>query len=359
MSRIDPLLVAVMVTIVAVGLVMVTSASVAIAERQSGGPTFYLLRQLAYCGAALVVVALVLRVPSTIWQRLGPLLLLFSLFLLLILFIPGLGRTVNGSTRWLMLGSINFQASELTKLAVVIYLAGYLVRRQREVRRHMKYFLRPMFLITFIGLIILVEPDFGAMVVILSTAMGMMFIGGVRLLHFLSLALLAMGGALLLAISNPYRMSRISGFLDPWQDPFNSGFQLTQALIAFGRGEWFGVGLGNSVQKLFYLPEAHTDFVYAVMAEELGMVGAVVLILLFVVLIQRIFRIGRQAEIRGELFSAYSCYGIAIWLAVQAFVNMGVNMGLLPTKGLTLPLVSYGGSSMVISCMALAIVLRI
>jgi cell division protein FtsW len=207
--------------------------------------------------------------------------------------------------------------------------------------------------------LLLAEPDFGATVVLMATALGMMFLGGVRLWLFGVLVSMALGAMALLAISSPYRMERLTAFLNPWADPFNSGFQLTQALIAFGRGEWFGVGLGASVQKLFYLPEAHTDFVYAVLAEELGTIGASAVVLLFVLLIARIFRIGRNAAMAGLGFGAHLCYGVALWFAVQVFINMGVNMGLLPTKGLTLPLMSYGGSSIVVMCVAIALVLRV
>ncbi|MBF0220564.1 MAG: putative lipid II flippase FtsW [Gammaproteobacteria bacterium] len=345
-------------TIIAFGLIMVASASVGVAENRHADPSFFLLRQSLYTLLSIVIAYAALRLPTQFWGRIAPLLLLLTLVLLLAILIPGIGHKVNGSTRWISLGFFNFQISEMAKFAMVIYLAGYMVRHQPRLVRF-RYFLRPIILVFLFALVLLLEPDFGAAVVILATSLGMLFIGGVKLLHFIGLLLLALGSAALLAISSPYRMQRLTAFLDPWQDPFNSGFQLTQALIAFGRGEWWGVGLGSSVQKLFYLPEAHTDFVFAVMAEELGMMGAVALIILFALLIYRIFHIGYLAESRGAHFGAYSSYGIAIWIAIQAFVNMGVNMGLLPTKGLTLPLVSYGGSSMVFTCVAIALVLRL
>jgi cell division protein FtsW len=341
------------------GLVMIASASVGIAERQLGEPGYYFIRQLLYVGAGLTLSWVAWRIPLTVWERLGPVLIIISLLLLFALFVPGLGRTVNGSTRWLLLGPFNLQVSELVKFTMVVYLAGYLMRRGEEVRTTVGGFLKPMGLVLIFAVLLLRQPDFGATVVLMATALGMMFLGGVRLWLFGVLVAMALGSMAALAITSPYRMERLTAFLNPWADPFNSGFQLTQALIAFGRGEWFGVGLGESVQKLFYLPEAHTDFVYAVLAEELGTVGASGVVLLFVVLIARILRIGRDAAEAGLGFGSHLCSGIALWFAMQAFINMGVNMGLLPTKGLTLPLMSYGGSSIVVVCVAIALVLRV
>lgn len=348
-----------MLTLLGLGLVMLASASVSIADRLHDDPGYYLVRQFFYVGLGLMAALIAWQLPLAFWEKMGPVLMLVSGVLLIALFIPGLGRTVNGSTRWLMLGPFNLQVSELAKLTMIIYIAGYLVRRGEEVRNHIMGFLKPMALVLLFGILLLAQPDFGAAVVLGATVLGMMFLGGVQLWLFGVLLLGAGGSLLLLAITSPYRMERLTAFLNPWADPFNSGFQLTQALIAFGRGEWFGVGLGASVQKLFYLPEAHTDFVYAVLVEELGMVGGSVVVLLFVVLVSRIFRIGKQAADAGMSFAAYLCYGIGIWFALQAFINMGVNMGLLPTKGLTLPLMSYGGSSMLVMCVALALVQRV
>jgi cell division protein FtsW len=356
---IDWTLLATALVLLGVGLVMIASASVGIAERQTGDASYYLTRQLLFVGMGLSVAWVAWCVPLSVWERLGPMLIIASLLLLAALFIPGLGRTVNGSTRWLLLGPFNLQVSELVKLSMIIYLAGYLMRRGDAVRTSVGGFLKPMGLVMAYAVLLLAEPDFGATVVLMATALGMMFLGGVRLWLFGVLVSMALGAMALLAISSPYRMERLTAFLNPWADPFNSGFQLTQALIAFGRGEWFGVGLGASVQKLFYLPEAHTDFVYAVLAEELGTIGASAVVLLFVLLIARIFRIGRNAAMAGLGFGAHLCYGVALWFAVQVFINMGVNMGLLPTKGLTLPLMSYGGSSIVVMCVAIALVLRV
>lgn len=343
--------------LLAVGLIMVTSASVSIADRQMADPLFYFWRQSAFVAIGLLAGFAVLNVRLVYWERLGPWLLLLGLSLLVVVLF--LGREINGSVRWLSLGPMNFQPSELVKLFVVIYLAGYLVRRGDEVRESVKGFLKPMALVGLIGILLLLEPDFGAAAVITATVLGMMFLGGVRLWQFGVLFLGMSGLAAVVAISSPYRLARLTSFVNPWADPFNSGFQLTQALIAFGRGEWLGVGLGGSIQKLFYLPEAHTDFLFAVLGEELGLLGVVVVIGLFALIVWRAFVAGQSAAQAGDRFAAYAAYGIGMWLGLQAFINLGVNMGVLPTKGLTLPLMSYGGSSIVMSCVAVALLLRI
>ena len=287
-----------------------------------------------------------------------PLLVLGAALLVMVL-IPGVGRQVNGSTRWLPFGIFNLQASELVKLFVIVYLAGYLVRRGDEVRNSIKGFLKPLAILALLSLLLLMEPDFGSTAVMFATALGMMFLGGVRLWEFFALLGVVVAAMAGLALSSPYRLERLTTFLNPWADPFDSGFQLTQALIAFGRGEWFGVGLGSGIQKLFYLPEAHTDFVFAVIAEELGMVGAMTVLLLFACVIWRAFLIARRAERLDKPFAAYIAYGIGLWIGIQSFINLGVNMGVLPTKGLTLPLMSYGGSSIIAMCMAIALLLRV
>ena len=345
--------------LLALGLVMVSSASITIAERELNQPFYFLLRQTAYVGVGLLLGAAVLRIRLVYWEKLGPLLLIFGMTLLVLVLIPGIGKQVNGSIRWLGFGPINLQPSELIKLFVVVYLAGYLVRRGEAVSSSAHAFFKPMGILAVIALLLLMEPDFGATVVILTTTLGMMFLGGVRLWQFGMLIAFASVAMAVLALSSPYRLQRLSTFLNPWADPFNSGFQLTQALIAFGRGEWFGVGLGGSIQKLFYLPEAHTDFLFAVLAEELGLFGAVTVIALFALLIWRAFSIGRVAEQAGNRFAAMLAYGLGMWIALQAFINIGVNMGVLPTKGLTLPLMSYGGSSIVASCIAIALLMRV
>lgn len=341
------------------GLIMVGSASLDIAERQYGQPLHFLMRQSAYAALSLLLGYLALRVSLATWARASVPLLFLGMGLLVLVLVPGIGREVNGSARWLPLGAFNLQPSELMKLFMVLYLAGYLVRRGEEVRSAVRGFAKPMLVLALVCLLLLLEPDFGAAAVLMATAMGLLFLGGVRLWQFGALILAVVVVLAGLAISSPYRMERITAFLDPWADPFASGFQLTQALIAFGRGEWFGVGLGNGVQKLFYLPEAHTDFLYAVLAEELGLAGALLVVALFAVIVWRAFLIARRAERAGQGFAAYVAYGGGIWLGVQAFVNMGVNMGILPTKGLTLPLMSYGGTSLVVSCVMVALLQRV
>lgn len=355
----DPWLLGAAVALLAFGLVMVGSASIAYAERMTHSPFHYLERQVAFAAVGLLVGYSILRTRLVYWERAGAALLVIALLLLVVVLVPGIGRTVNGATRWLPLGFVNLQVSELAKLFVIIYLAGYLVRRGTAVRTTAKGFFVPMGLLSLVGLLFLVQPDFGATVVLFAASLGMLFLGGVRLWLFGAWMGAVLTAFAILAISSPYRMARITSFLDPWQDPFNSGFQLTQSLIAIGRGEWFGVGLGASIQKLSYLPEAHTDFLFAILGEEFGLFGVVVVIGLFALLVQRTFAAAARAEREGHAFAAHLGYGLGLWLGVQAFINIGVNMGVLPTKGLTLPLMSYGGSSMVVSCMVVALLLRI
>jgi len=358
LANIDlPLLLSALV-LIGLGLVMVASSSIAIAERQLSEPLYYFWRQLSYSVVGLISAFIIFKIPLNIVQKSGPALIVLSMVLLTLVLIPGIGKEVNGSIRWLNLGVISLQVSEFVKLATVIYLAGYLVRHNEEVRTNLSGFLRPLGLIFIISSLLIFEPDFGAVAVIAMTAMGMLWLGGASFFQFI-LLLLTMGAALTLAaISSPYRMERLTTFLNPWADPYDSGFQLTQALIAFGRGEWFGVGLGSSVQKLFYLPEAHTDFVFAVLAEELGLFSVILVIAVFCFIVIRALMIGRRAEIGGRLFTAFLAYGLGIWLGLQAFINVGVNMGVLPTKGLTLPLMSYGGSSLIVMCIVIAMLLR-
>jgi len=298
-----------------------------------------------------------LHVPIEFWNKASPYLLMVGMALLVLVLL--IGKQVNGSLRWIDLGVLNLQPSELMKLFVVIFLAGYLVRRGEEVRTTIMGFLKPMLVLGVIGILLLLEPDFGSGVVIAFTALGMMFLGGVRLWQFGVLIMVMAMALSLLAYSSPYRVERLTSFLNPWADPFDSGFQLTQALIAFGRGEWLGVGLGGSVQKLFYLPEAHTDFLFAVISEELGLIGGLLVIALFAIIVYRAFRIGHFALCHEDRFSGYMAFGIGLLVGFQALINIGVNMGVLPTKGLTLPLMSYGGSSVVATCIACALLLRI
>ena len=355
----DYILLGTLLTIIVLGVIMVGSTSISLAEKNTGQPFYYLWRQLTYAGIGVFTAFIVSKIPMRIWKELGPALVIVSILMLVIIFVPGLGKTANHSTRWITLGGINVQSSEFVKLFMILYLAGYLVRHTEAVRTKASAFLRPMALLMIIMFLLLLEPDFGAAAVLISIAVVMMWLGGVKIGPFSLVIVSVSAASVLLVRTSEYRMKRFTGFLDPWGDPFNTGFQLTQALIAFGRGEWIGVGLGSSVQKLFYLPEAHTDFLFAVLAEELGLVGVISVIGLFTVLVYRILKIGRNAENRERPFAAYVAYGIGIWVALQAFINIGVNMGVLPTKGLTLPFMSYGGSSMVAMCIAMGLIVRI
>jgi cell division protein FtsW len=342
-----------------VGLVAISSASIEYADWHYDNPWYHTRRHLIYLVAALTGGAIVYSFEPRFWQDTGWVWLFVALALLILVLMPGIGREVNGSQRWIALGPFTLQPSEFAKLAVVIYLAGYMVRREMEVRDQWQGFLKPMAVLGAVTLLLLKEPDFGATVIVVATAFGMLFLAGVKLWNFLLVSLGAVGALAVLVVSEPYRLKRLLAYFDPWADPYNTGFQLTQSLIAFGRGEWIGVGLGNSVQKLFYLPEAHTDFVFSIWAEETGFVGAMAVIALYVALIGRILWSGRRALLAGNPFGAYLCYGVALVFSGQAFVNMGVSSGLLPTKGLTLPFVSYGGTSLIICCAMLALVLRV
>jgi len=330
-----------------------------ISERHFHQPFHYLLRQSIYLGFGIMVAFIVLRIDTRFWEKVSAPLILVSIVLLAAVLVPGIGRSVNGSMRWIGVGPMGMQISELVKLCVIIYIAGYLVRRGDELRQRASGFLKPMFVLAIIGALLLKEPDFGATVVILATAMAMMFLAGVRFWQFMLLLFVVAVIVALIAVASPYRVARLTTFLNPWAQQFDSGYQLTQSLIAFGRGGWLGVGLGESVQKLFYLPEAHTDFIFAVLVEELGLIGVSVVIGFYTLLVARILAIGRNAHHIGKLFSAYMAYGFAFWFGLQAMINMGVTSGALPTKGLTLPLISYGGSSMLVMCTVLALIMRI
>ena len=355
----DTWLMTVILLLIGLGLVMVASSSIAIADRQFHEPLHYFWRQSFSAVIGLSLIAASLKIPLSVWEFLSVPLLVLGLLLLVLVLIPGVGREVNGSTRWITFGSLSLQASEPVKFCVIAYLAGYMVRHGEHVRNNFAGFIRPICVLTIVASLLLLEPDYGSCVVLLATALGMLFMGGVPLGRLFAWVLTAITILASLAVLSPYRLQRLMSFSDPWQDPFNSGFQLTQALIAFGRGDWFGVGLGSSVQKLFYLPEAHTDFVFSVFAEEFGLLGSAILILLFNFLVWRAFVIGHIAERTGKLFAAYLAYGIGLIIGIQAFINMGVNLGVLPTKGLTLPLLSYGGNSMIITCLLLGILLRV
>ncbi|MFT6431758.1 MAG: cell division protein FtsW [Halopseudomonas sp.] len=353
-----PLLVAAL-CLLGLGLVMVSSASMEVAAGQLGNPLFYMIRQLIYVLIGFAALVFVLSVPIRLWEQFRFPLLFIGIALLIAVLIPGIGREVNGSWRWIAVGPINIQPSELAKLFAVVFLAGYLVHRQEEVKEGWFGFIKPFMVLSPMALLLIAEPDFGATVVLMGAAVGMLFLGGVGMFRFILLfGSIAILGAVLIVIE-PYRLQRLTSFLSPWEDPFGTGYQLTQALIAFGRGEWLGLGLGNSIQKQFYLPEAHTDFVFAVLAEELGLLGALSAFGLLVFLGVRSLYIGLWAERAGRLFAAYLAYGLAIMWIGQILINVGVNVGLLPTKGLTLPFLSYGGSSLVVCCVSLGILLRI
>lgn len=361
------------VFLMGLGLVMVYSASIATAGaiRGSGGyTTYFLLRHGVYLVIGLMAGFAAFQVPMRLWQKYSLPLVFVGIALLVLVLVPGIGREINGSRRWISLLVVNFQPSEFMKLFMVIYVADYTARKTAYLDNFAKGMFRirvnyakgylPILGIMIVtGRLLLMEPDFGAFVVITAIVVGILFLGGMNLRLFASLIALLVVGLLALIWITPYRMQRMIGFLDPWTDPYGKGYQLSHALIAFGRGEWTGVGLGGSVEKLSYLPEAHTDFLLAVIAEELGFAGVAVVILLFVWLVVRAFVVGRQAATLERNFSSLTAHGIGIWLGVQAFINMGVNMGALPTKGLTLPLMSFGGSSIVVNCIALAILLRV
>lgn len=355
----DPVLLFAFISLLTIGVIMVASSSISVADRDFSNPFYYLQRQLVFVVIGLIGAVSVFRIRLVQWEKSGVALLIFALFLLVLVLVPGVGKTVNGSTRWLSLGVFNLQVSELVKLFLVIYVAGYLVRHGDAVRSSLWGFLKPMLMVGLAGLLLLIEPDFGATVVIMGTVLAMTFLAGARFTQFIFFVFLFAGAALLLVVTSPYRMQRLTSFANPWADPFDSGFQLTQSLIAIGTGGWFGTGLGGSVQKLFYLPESHTDFLFAVLSEEFGFVGISIVVLLYAILFFRALKIAAQAEKAGNYFAAYMAYGIGIWLSMQAIINMGVNVGLLPTKGLTLPLMSYGGSSLVVCCIAVGLLMRI
>lgn len=344
------------------GMVMVYSASIATAEAgqfSAHQPAYFLVRHGVFLAIGLLAAAVAFQMPLAVWQQMSPWLFVTGFVLLMLVLIPGLGREVNGARRWLSFGIFNLQASELMKLFAVLYAADYTVRKMPHMHDLAKAFLPMAGAMVAVGVLLLKEPDFGAFVVIISVAIGILFLGGMRARLFAGLVVVLMLAFAVMIIVSPYRRDRIFGFMDPWADAYGRGYQLSHALIAFGRGELLGVGLGASVEKLFYLPEAHTDFLLAVIAEELGFVGVLVVIALFALVVQRAFAIGRQSIALDRLYAGLVAQGIGIWLGVQGFINMGVNMGLLPTKGLTLPLMSYGGSGIFANCVALAILLRV
>ncbi len=357
-ANVSPLLL-MAAALISVGLVAIASASISLSEVRFGNEWHHAIRHMMYLGAGIVFGAVAYLVPVSAWRTLSPWLLLLALALLVLVLIPGIGRVVNGSQRWIPVAGFTFQPSEFAKFALVLWLSGYMVRHGEELRTVPRGLLKPIVVLVLFAILLLAEPDFGATVIMMGTAFGMLFMGGARLVYVLGLVFTALGGLAGMILMAPYRMKRLMAYQDPWSDPFGSGFQLIQSLIAYGRGEWFGVGLGNSVQKLFYLPEAHTDFVFSIWAEETGLVGAVAVILLFAAFVGRIVYLGYRFAIEKREFEAYCCFGFALIFAGQAFVNMGVSSGLLPTKGLTLPFISYGGSSLLMSCITVGVLLRL
>ncbi len=360
LPRINGLLLTVSV-LLTLGLLMMTSASVEIASSRYGDPFFHLKRQSVFAVMGCIAMLTTLHLPMRFWRSISVYLLLLSFALLTLVLIPGVGRVVNGSARWIDLGFFNLQPSELAKVFIVIYVAAYLERHADEVCGAFVGFVKPLLVVAGAVVLLHFEPDHGAMVILLATVFCLIFLAGAKISRFFPLLLLCVGGVTYIAVMKPYVLERFTSYWNPWaaENVFNGGYQLTQALIAFGRGEWFGVGLGNSIQKLYFLPEAHNDFVLAIIGEELGLLGVGFVIFLFVCLVYTGFSIGRQALSRGELFSAYVAFGVSLLFAGQALINIGVNIGLLPTKGLTLPFLSYGGASLIVCCYMAAILLRI
>lgn len=361
MSNFDHALVWFTLLLLSIGLVMIYSASIAIAEAQFGADRagHYLVRHSIYLAVGLMLGFIAFQVPMQIWRKGVSYLFLISVSLLVLVLVPGIGHEVNGSQRWISLLVVNLQPSEFMKFAMILYAADYVNRKAEDLSFLLKGFLPITIVLAIVGFLLLLEPDFGAFFVVTALAMSILFLGGVSLKIFIGLISILAAGLYGLILSSPYRLDRVVAFMDPWADPYGKGYQLSHALIAFGRGEWLGVGLGGSVEKLFYLPEAHTDFILSVLAEELGFVGVTIVIILFAGLIRRAFVIGRLAAKLDMPFSALVAQGIGVWIGLQAVINMGVNMGVLPTKGLTLPLLSFGGSSITAICIALAVLLRI
>lgn len=355
----DPWLVVVVVFLLAAGLVMVASSSVALAERVHQNPFYYFQRQVFSLAVGLALGVAILKSPLALWDKSSVHLLLLAVVLLTLVLVPGIGREVNGSARWIGLGPVNLQSSELAKVCIITYIAAYLVRHAGQLHLSFTGFLRPLAVVTLISGLLLLEPDYGSVVVIFLTTVGMLFLAGIPAIRFVLWIPVMVAALGALAVFSSYRWLRLKAFLDPWQDPFNSGYQLIQSLIAFGRGEWIGVGLGGSVQKLFYLTQAHTDFIFAIAAEELGLLFSLVVTAAFLAFVWRAFDIAGRARQLGKYFASNMAYGIGLIVGIQAFIHMGVNVGLLPTKGLTLPLFSYGSNSIVSCCILVAILLRV
>jgi len=358
-GRYDPVLLLIMLALAGLGVVMVASSSIAVAEDHNVGPFYFLIRHVVFLGIGLGLAWALMQVELKVVEKYSHLLLALCFAMLLLVFVPGIGHTVNGAQRWLNLGVSNFQAVEAVKLMFIVWLASYLVRYRDEIAQQWMALIKPLGVALGIVVLLLLQPDFGSAALLLAITGGMVWLGGARIRNLLIPAGVVLPMLALVAIAEPYRVRRLTSFRDPWADPFNDGFQLTQALIAIGRGEWFGVGLGASVQKLFYLPEAHTDFIFSVTAEELGFAGSFGIIALFAIFTWRAFNIGLRAVEMRRHFAGFCAFGVGLWISLQAFVSIGVNLGLLPTKGLTLPLISSGGSSVMMTCVAIGLLLRV
>ena len=357
--QLDPVLIGIVLSILLLGLVMVTSASISIASHAGDDPFSYVRQQLLLALGGMALAAVLCFLPTSLMQQYATPLLGLAGLMLVVVLVPGLGHEVNGSRRWLRLAGFNLQASEVARILVLSWIASYAVRREKELRESLAGLALPLGVTAGFCLALLLEPDFGAATVLFVTAFGLLFLAGARL-RWVVLCVVFAGAAFgVLMVSASYRMRRLTSFMDPWEHAFDSGFQLTQSLIAIGRGQWFGVGLGDSVQKLSYLPEAHTDFLFAVLAEELGLAGVLLTLVLFLALVWRVLQIARRAADAGLKFQSYVAAGFALWVGMQALINMGVNMGVLPTKGLTLPMMSYGRSSLLVTLAWLGIVLRV
>ena len=358
---VDRSLLMAVVLVASLGWLMVTSASMDWSQRNFGNIFYVSIRHGIFLCLGAAVAWVVLRIPLSVWRTFSALLVVLSLALLVLVLIPGVGREINGSVRWLSLGFMNAQPSEFAKLATILYMASYLDRRRDEVQSKWSGFIKPLFVLSLLAVLLLLEPDFGAVVVLMLATLGLLFLGGVKAGQFILTTVVVLSASVIILLSSPYRLKRLTGYWQPWteENVYGSGYQLTQSLIAFGRGEFSGVGLGNSIQKLFYLPEAHTDFVFAIWAEEMGLFGSLIILGLFVFIFIRSMKLGRTAFKANQFFAAYIAYGLALLIGFQAFINLGVNVGLLPTKGLTLPFVSYGGSSLLICFIALGLLLRV
>ncbi len=355
---VDPVLLHALALLLGFGLVMVASASLPVAQLHGHQPLYYLIKSSVFLLLGVLAMGLAMRVPLERMEQVSSSLIVFIYIILLLVFVPGFGVAAKGGHRWIDLGPANFQVVELVKVMLIVFLAGYLVREGESLRESTRGLIKPLAMVALVAILLLIQPDFGSTVLVLAMTVLMLWFGGARIRDLLLLMVMTLPPLVWIMVQEKYRVSRLTGFLDPWADPTNSGFQLIQALIAVGRGEWFGTGLGGSIQKLYYLPEAHTDFILAVIAEELGFVGVLVLAVLYGVIIGRSVIIGRLAMEQGKPFVAYVCWGVAGWLGMQSLISMAVNVGLLPTKGLTLPLISAGGSSLVMGCVAMGLVLR-